>query len=103
MAMERFRNSSESVGSDGVFIEDSYYQGMLKAMDCRKGRVCYIFSIVLAEIFFVFSLQINYLIYKKNFYQVKVKFLVIISVLVESITPARKSLQFTALCHEEIV
>lgn len=41
MAMEqRFRNySSDSVGSDGVFIEDSYYQGMLKAMDHRKGRV----------------------------------------------------------------
>lgn len=41
MAMEqRFRNySSDSVGSDGVFIEESYYQGMLKAMDCRKGRV----------------------------------------------------------------
>lgn len=39
MAMEqRFRNySSDSVGSDGVFIEDSYYQGMLRAMDYRKG------------------------------------------------------------------
>lgn len=36
----RFRNySSDSVGSDRVFIEDSYYQGMLKAMDHRKGRV----------------------------------------------------------------
>lgn len=41
MAMEqRFRNySSDSVGSDRVFIEDSYYQGMLKVMDHRKGRV----------------------------------------------------------------
>lgn len=41
MAMEqRFRNySSDSVGSDRVFVEDSYYQGMLKAMDYRKGRV----------------------------------------------------------------
>ncbi|XP_071356214.1 plectin a isoform X8 [Trachinotus anak] len=40
MAMQqRFRNySSDSVGSDGVFIEDSYYQGMLKAMDCRKDE-----------------------------------------------------------------
>lgn len=36
---QRFRNySSDSVGSDGVFIEDSY-QGVLKAMDHRKGRV----------------------------------------------------------------
>lgn len=41
MAMEqRFRNySSDSVGSDRVFVEDSYYQGMLRAMDYRKGRV----------------------------------------------------------------
>ncbi|GAA6233264.1 plectin-like [Lates japonicus] len=40
MAMgQRFRNySSDSVGSDGVFIEDSYYQGMLKAMDHRKDE-----------------------------------------------------------------
>lgn len=37
---QRFRNySSDSVGSDRVFIEESYYQGMLKAMDHRKGRV----------------------------------------------------------------
>ena len=42
MAMEqRFRNySSDSVGSEGVFIEDSYNQGRLRAMDHRKGRVC---------------------------------------------------------------
>lgn len=41
MEMEqRFRNySSDSMGSDRVFIEDSYYQGMLKATDHRKGRV----------------------------------------------------------------
>ncbi|XP_070777554.1 plectin a isoform X2 [Enoplosus armatus] len=40
MAMKpRFRNySSDSMGSDGVFIEDSYYQGMLKAMDHRKDE-----------------------------------------------------------------
>uniref|UniRef100_UPI0037E70EDF plectin a isoform X3 n=1 Tax=Semicossyphus pulcher TaxID=241346 RepID=UPI0037E70EDF len=40
MAMEqRFRNySSDSVGSDGVFIEDSYYKGMLRAMDHRKDE-----------------------------------------------------------------
>ncbi|KAA8586221.1 hypothetical protein FQN60_007790, partial [Etheostoma spectabile] len=40
MAMEqKFRNySSDSVGSDGVFIEDFYYQGMLKAMDYRKDE-----------------------------------------------------------------
>ncbi|XP_044190793.1 plectin a isoform X7 [Thunnus albacares] len=40
MAMEqRFRNySSDSVSSDGVFVEDSYYQGMLKAMDHRKDE-----------------------------------------------------------------
>jgi len=37
---QRVRNySSDSVGSDGVFIEESYYQGMLKSMDHRKGRV----------------------------------------------------------------
>lgn len=37
---QRFRNySSDSMGSDRVFIEDSYYQGMLKATDHRKGRV----------------------------------------------------------------
>lgn len=41
-AMEqRFRNySSDSVASDGVFIEDLHYQGMLRATDHRKGRVC---------------------------------------------------------------
>ena len=41
MAMHHsFRNySSDSVSSDGVFIEDSYYQGRLKATDYRKGRV----------------------------------------------------------------
>lgn len=40
MMEQRFRNySSDSVGSDRVFVEDSYYQGMLKAMDYRKGRV----------------------------------------------------------------
>ncbi|XP_062291982.1 plectin a [Scomber scombrus] len=40
MAMEqRFRNySSDSVGSDGVFIEESYYQGILKAMDYKKDE-----------------------------------------------------------------
>ncbi|XP_039978369.1 plectin a isoform X3 [Xiphias gladius] len=40
MAMEqRFRKySSDSVGSDGVYIEESYYQGMLKAMDYRKDE-----------------------------------------------------------------
>ncbi|XP_056255783.1 plectin a isoform X6 [Seriola aureovittata] len=40
MAMQqRFRNySSDSVGSDGVFTEDSYYQGMLRAMDHRKDE-----------------------------------------------------------------
>ncbi|KAL0962606.1 hypothetical protein UPYG_G00342470 [Umbra pygmaea] len=30
--------SSDSVGSDGVFTEDRYYQGMLKAMDGRKDE-----------------------------------------------------------------
>ncbi|XP_071391785.1 plectin a [Centroberyx affinis] len=40
MAMQPgFRNySSDSVSSDGVFIEDSYYQGMLKSMDYRKDE-----------------------------------------------------------------
>ncbi|KAM9838534.1 plectin a [Aulostomus maculatus] len=40
MAMQqRFRNySSDSMSSDGVFIEDSYYQGMLRAMDHRKDE-----------------------------------------------------------------
>lgn len=47
--MERkFRNySSDSVGSDGVFIEDSYYQGMLKAMDHRKGSVCHLYIVLI--------------------------------------------------------
>lgn len=42
MAMQpRFRNySSDSVGSDRVFLEESNYQGMLRVMDYRKGRVC---------------------------------------------------------------
>lgn len=42
-AMEqRFRNySSDSMGSDRVFVEESYYQGRLKATDHRKGRVCH--------------------------------------------------------------
>lgn len=31
--------SSDSLGSDGVFIEDSPYQGMLKPMDSRKGSL----------------------------------------------------------------
>ena len=46
MAMEqRFRNySSDSVGSDMVFIEDTHYQGMLKAY--KKGRVCHHLYIV---------------------------------------------------------
>ena len=36
----RFRKySSDSLGSDGVFIEDSYYQGVLRVMDHRKGTV----------------------------------------------------------------
>lgn len=36
----RFRNySSDSAGSDGVFIEEPLYHGMLRAMDHRKGRV----------------------------------------------------------------
>ncbi|KAF7658897.1 hypothetical protein LDENG_00006450 [Lucifuga dentata] len=36
---QRFRNySSDSMGSDGVFTEDSYYQGILKAMDYRKDE-----------------------------------------------------------------
>ncbi|XP_060916496.1 plectin a isoform X13 [Labrus mixtus] len=36
---QRFRNySSDSMGSDGVFIEDSYYQGMLRSMDHRKDE-----------------------------------------------------------------
>ncbi|CAN9503672.1 unnamed protein product [Ophioblennius macclurei] len=30
--------SSDSMGSDGVFLEDSYYQGILKAMDSRKDE-----------------------------------------------------------------
>lgn len=49
MAMERrFRNSSsDSVGSDGVFIEESPYQGMLKAMDHRKGRACHLYIVSL--------------------------------------------------------
>ncbi|KAM3858252.1 plectin a [Diretmus argenteus] len=41
MAMQKsFRtySSSDSVSSDGVFIEDSYYQGMLKATECRKDE-----------------------------------------------------------------
>ncbi|KAM4630364.1 plectin a isoform 2-T2 [Polymixia lowei] len=40
MAMQQnFRSySSDSVSSDGVFIEDSYYQGMLKATECRKDE-----------------------------------------------------------------
>lgn len=53
MAMgQRFRNySSDSVSSDGVFFEESYYQGMLKAMDHRKGRVsdAYVVSLVLLK------------------------------------------------------
>lgn len=37
----RFRNySSDSVGSDRVFLEESNYQGMLRVMDYSKGRVC---------------------------------------------------------------
>lgn len=49
MAMEpRFRNySSDSVGSDRVFLEESNYQGMLRVMDYRKGRVCRHFFSVL--------------------------------------------------------
>ncbi|XP_069572796.1 plectin a isoform X12 [Brachyistius frenatus] len=40
MAMQqKFGNySSDSVGSDGVFIQDSYYQGVLKATECRKDE-----------------------------------------------------------------
>lgn len=53
MAMEqRFRNySSDSVSSDGVFIEEPYYQGMLRAMDHRKGRVysAHFVSVILTE------------------------------------------------------
>ncbi|XP_068615270.1 plectin-like [Brachionichthys hirsutus] len=36
---QRFRtHSSGSVGSDRVFMEDSSYQGLLRAMDCRKDE-----------------------------------------------------------------
>jgi hypothetical protein len=31
--------SSDSVGSDRVFTDGYYYQGMLKATDGRKGRI----------------------------------------------------------------
>lgn len=31
--------SSDSLGSDRVFADEGYYQGMLKATDERKGRV----------------------------------------------------------------
>lgn len=64
MAMEpRFRNySSDSVGSDRVFLEESNYQGMLRVMDYRKGRVCRrYFSVSLAAdcrcLFFLFLLH----------------------------------------------
>ncbi|MEQ2178212.1 hypothetical protein GOODEAATRI_011604, partial [Goodea atripinnis] len=40
----RFRNySSDSMSSDGVFIEELFYQGMLRSMDHRKGRVSSVF------------------------------------------------------------
>ncbi|KAI4904607.1 hypothetical protein NFI96_017295, partial [Prochilodus magdalenae] len=40
MALQQcFRTySTDSVGSDGVFTEDSYYQGILKATDGRKDE-----------------------------------------------------------------
>lgn len=37
---QRFRNySSDSVGSDRVFIEDSRYHGVIGIVEYRKGRV----------------------------------------------------------------
>lgn len=54
IAMEqRFRAySSDSMGSDGVFVEESYYQGVLRAMDHRKGRVYSSSAAFLSFVFF---------------------------------------------------
>ena len=87
MEMEqRFRNySSDSMGSDRVFIEDSYYQGMLKATDHRKGRVGHlcIISGALALRCFAFHLRLNALMWKQNF-QLNPEFLVSSQLTVEN-------------------
>lgn len=40
--------STDSVGSDVVFTEEGLYQGMLRAMDERKGTMEIIHSFMLA-------------------------------------------------------
>lgn len=57
MAMEpRFRNySSDSVGSDRVFLDDANYQGMRRVMDYRKGRVVFAGSVA-DSCFYLFHL-----------------------------------------------
>lgn len=44
--------STDSVGSDVVFTEDNLYQGMLRAMDERKGTA-EILCFILNSLFFV--------------------------------------------------